>query len=188
MKTTTKTTKTHEMFLAAMNHMIDNAKPKHGAITAMQQATRNSVTGEPYSYQHVSDVRTGKKGASQELQEQVAAYFGFSLLEFLRLGEERTQPTEPFPGYYDVIALPEKSDRVLAIYHNLSEQLGIQGLRLFNGDTISNEDDANNPDFIKKYYKDQSSLLEVFRDIEYVLKNVYRRFQEEAKKEWFQLK
>ena len=97
-----------------MQHLL--ASRGHGAQTELAEALGLSRSA-------INDMVKGRKGASSKMQEKVAAYFGLSLGEMLRIGENLLQGRVVFP-WSDQLEGLSPGKQVLKIVELTNEQVG----------------------------------------------------------------
>lgn len=108
------TSLTMQHFRAAFSHLLKSRG--HGA-----QAEMADELGMHRSL--LNDILTGRKGASVRMQEKVAAYFGPTLGEMLRIGENLVHGRTPFPWSGHLEGL-DKPKQLLKIVELTNEQVG----------------------------------------------------------------
>lgn len=77
-----------ESFRAALRNLLDGRGRGSQAELAETLGLARSI---------VSDIVTGRRGSSTKMQERIAAYFGLSLGEMLRIGEHLINGRVVFP-------------------------------------------------------------------------------------------
>lgn len=78
----------------------------------------------------VNDILSGRRGTSTRTQERIAAYFGLSLGEMLRIGEQLLQGRAVFP-WADQLEGMTRAQQLQAIVELTNEQVGHSQDNLF---------------------------------------------------------
>jgi transcriptional regulator with XRE-family HTH domain len=103
-----------ESFRAAFRHLLDGRGRGSQAEFAESMGLHRSA---------VNDILNGRRGTSVKTQERVAAYFGLSLGEMLRIGEHLLNGRVVFP-WTDQLEGLTKGQQVRRIVELTNEQVG----------------------------------------------------------------
>lgn len=103
-----------ESFRAALRHLLQARG--HGAQAGLADALGAHRSA-------INDILAGRKGTSSKMQERVAAYFGLSLGEMLRIGENLLQGRVVFP-WADALDGLTKAQQVRRIMELTNDQVG----------------------------------------------------------------
>lgn len=103
-----------ESFRAALRHLLQARG--HGAQAGLADALGAHRSA-------VNDILAGRKGTSSKMQERIAAYFGLSLGEMLRIGENLVQGRLMFP-WADALEGLTKKQQVRRIVELTNDQVG----------------------------------------------------------------
>lgn len=103
-----------ESFKAALRHLLQARG--HGA-----QAGLANALGVHRSA--INDILNGRKGSSAKMQEKIAAHFGLTLAEMLRIGENLIQGRVVFP-WADALDGLTKDQQLRRIVELTNEQVG----------------------------------------------------------------
>lgn len=103
-----------ESFRAAFKHLM--VARGRGAQAEMSESLSIHKSA-------VSDILNGRKGASSKTQDKIAAYFGLSLGEMLRIGENLMQGRVVFP-WADALDGLDKCQQLRRVIELTNEQVG----------------------------------------------------------------
>lgn len=103
-----------ESFRAALRHLLQARG--HGGQSGLANALGAHRSA-------VNDILAGRKGTSARMQERIAAHFGLSLGEMLRIGENLIQGRVVFP-WADTLDGLTKAQQVRRIVELTNEQVG----------------------------------------------------------------
>lgn len=139
------TTLAAECFRTALRSLVDGRG--RGAQTDLAEQLGMSRSA-------FNDILTGRKGTSTKTQERIAAHFGLSLGEMLRIGENMLQGRVVFPWAQQLEGLT-KRQQLKAIIELTNEQVGHPQDNLFFVESICDflEGSASPSDLYNTYLK-----------------------------------
>ncbi len=166
----------HDQFLAAFRALVDSAG--WGAQARLARALDKTP-------RHINDIYKGRTGASLQLQEKIADFFGLSYEEMLRKGRELlegidTGKTFPYAGKVEHLSANSEA-RAALIYELTAADHGLTGLHWFTETAIKHARPPGVDAYLNKEIDDAGLYEEAEKEIQRMVTSIEANLEKRKK-------
>lgn len=163
-----------ECFRAALVYFLSNKG--YGAQVALARAIRRGT-------KHLNDVVQGRRNASMEFQERVAAFYDMTLEEMLARGRRiLREGVETFPYADEAKKFPERRDRAEFIYEKAIEEAGLKENRFFSGRLLRDVMPKDWDVYVRGSMKDYQLYTRTKAELKSIAETVNKHLQQKRKR------